>query len=388
MKSEMEKNSPERRSGRLTLEAEMRNLRNSLGGLLLTAFGLTMVGGEETPEGFVSLFNGKDLSGWSGNPEHWSVVEGCIVGEVDGSLKRNRFLTWEGRVKNFELRAKVWVSNGGNSGLQYRSRMRPELGEWVMSGYQADVLPKVVGMNGMFYEEQGRRILGRTGERVVVDRFGMSWVVGRMEVKEFPAEVWRDYRVLVRGNHHQHWIDGHLTADAIDDDVAGRALEGLLGVQVHVGPAMKVQYRDLWLKRLPDEIPLVKQEIPGGATLVKPQQRLPKDWVSPKRGELVKELAEDEIEWDEVKRKGFQGSRGLELPASEFTHLRVWFGGGAEEVFTLKVNGETVFSEKRVSPTWQLLEVPVQRGATVSFEGGQKAYWAEPTLWKLPAGTE
>lgn len=339
--------------------------------------------GEQIPEGFVSLFNGEDLSGWSGNPEHWSVADGCIVGTTDGSLKRNRFLTWtDGKVRNFELRAKVRITKGGNSGLQYRARMRPDLGEWVMSGYQSDVLPGHVGLNGMFYEEQGRRILGRTGEKVIVDRFGMPWVVGEMEVKDFPAGEWRDYRVLVQGNRHQHWIDGHQTADGIDDDVAGRALEGLLGIQVHVGPAMKVEYRDFWLKHLPDQLPMIAQEVPAESRLVKPQQPLPKNWEAPQRGELVAALAKKEIAWDELERKGFQGAHKFQVTEREtVTHLRVWLGG--DEEGKIVIDGEIAFAGKRVSPTWQLLEVPAKSGSVVSLEGGGGVFWAEPTLWKV-----
>lgn len=157
----------------------------------------------EPPTGFEDIFNGRDLTEWEGNPVHWSVDEGCIVGITDGSLRQNRFLTWQGgTVKNFELRVQVRITKGGNSGLQYRGRERPDLGEWILSGYQCDILPAQKGLNGMFYEEQGRRILGRTGEQVVVDEVGIPWVVGEMEVKAFPAGEWRDYRVLVQGNHH------------------------------------------------------------------------------------------------------------------------------------------------------------------------------------------
>ena len=80
--------------------------------------------------------------------------------------------------------------------------------------------------------------------------------------------------MLVRGNHHQHWIDGHPTVDVIDLDEKGRKLEGVLGVQVHVGPAMKIQYRDFFLKHLPDDLPLItpdEAKIPASAVKVVPQ---------------------------------------------------------------------------------------------------------------------
>ena len=109
----------------------------------------------------------------------------------------------------------------------------------------------VPNYNGMLYEEKGRRILSHTGEHVIIDPKGQPWIVDHTPVKEFQRNKWHDYRVLVRGNHHQHWIDGHKTADLIDFDEAGRSLEGVLAVQVHVGPPMKIQYKDFLIKHLP-----------------------------------------------------------------------------------------------------------------------------------------
>ena len=142
--------------------------------------------------------------------------------------------------------------------------------------------------NGMLYEEKGRRILSHTGEKVIIDPDGQPWVVGAMPVKEFTAGEWHDYRVVVKGNHHQHWIDGHPTADLIDLDVKGRALEGVLAVQVHVGPPMEIKYRDFKIKHLPDDLPLLKpvdHPIPADAYGVRPQGRLPKGWKAPIYGQ-------------------------------------------------------------------------------------------------------
>ncbi|MEM9366205.1 MAG: sulfatase-like hydrolase/transferase [Planctomycetota bacterium] len=242
-------------------------------------------------DGFVSIFNGKNLQGWSGDSDHWSVEDGAITGITDGTLKLNRFLSWKhSTVRNFDLRVKVRVTAGGNSGLQYRGQMRPALGLDVVTGYQCDVVANVPKYNGMLYEEKGRRILSHTGERVIIDSEGQPWIVDRMPVKEFQPDAWHDYRVLARGNHHQHWIDGHMTADLIDLDVSGRALEGVLAVQVHVGPAMKIQFKDFRIKHLPDSLPLLQAEdhpIPSGALGVRPQGRLPKDWKPPVYGKGV-----------------------------------------------------------------------------------------------------
>lgn len=227
------------------------------------------------PKGFESIFNGRDLTGWDGNPKYWKVQDGCLTGTTDGSLKYNRFIVWRGgKVKNFELRVHVKVSPGGNSGINYRSVERPDLGEEVVTGYQCDVVANRADYNGMLYEERGRRILAHTGEKVIIDTAGQPWVVGAFPVKEFKAGEWHEFRVLVEGNRHQHWIDGHQTVDVIDLDEKGRKLEGVLAVQVHVGPAMTIQYKDFLLKRLPENLPIIQAEqarIPPSAQKVVPQ---------------------------------------------------------------------------------------------------------------------
>lgn len=112
----------------------------------------------------------------------------------------------------------------------------------------------------------------------------MVWVVDKFPVKEFVPDQWHDYRVLVEGNHHRHWIDGHPTADLIDLDEQGRALVGVLAVQVHVGPAMKIQYKEFKIKHRPKDIPLRSADdhpIPAEACGVKPQGKLPTGWKAP-----------------------------------------------------------------------------------------------------------
>ena len=241
------------------------------------------------PDGFVRLFDGRTLRNWEGDPQLWSVEEGALTGVTDGSLKMNQFISWTGStIRNFDLRVKVKITAGGNSGLQYRGTSRPDLGLDVVTGYQCDVVADNPRYNGMLYEEKGRRILSHTGEKVIVDPEGRPWVVGTMPVQEFAADQWHDFRVLVRGNHHQHWINGHPTADLIDLDENGRELEGVLAVQVHVGPPMKVQFKDFMIKHLPDNLPLqtaADHPIPDDAYGVRPQGRLPNDWKPPVYGE-------------------------------------------------------------------------------------------------------
>jgi arylsulfatase A-like enzyme len=243
------------------------------------------VGTRPDEDGFISIFNGRTLQHWTGDPQFWSVQDGAITGVTDGTLESNRFLSWkDSTVRNFELRVKVKVTAGGNSGIQYRGQSRPDLGIDIVTGYQCDVVANTPTYNGMLYEEKGRRILSHTGERVIIDTDGQPWVVGTMPVKEFAPDSWHDYRVVVEGNHHRHWIDDHPTADLLDFDETGRALEGVLAVQVHVGPEMKIQYKDFQIKHLPDDLPLqnaADHPIPADAYGVRPQGRLPKDWKPP-----------------------------------------------------------------------------------------------------------
>jgi arylsulfatase A-like enzyme len=239
-------------------------------------------------DGFVRMFNGKSLAGWSGDSKYWSVKEGAITGVTDGTLKKNRFLTWKATtIRNFELRLKVKYSERANSGIQYRSRMLPSEGLDVATGYQCDIIAGPQKLNGMVYEERGRRILAYTGQKTVIDPKGQPWIVGEMPVKKFEPNVWHDYKIIVQGNHHRHWINGHQTAELIDLDSKGRVLDGVFGVQVHVGPAMKVQFKDILIKHLPDDLPLRTMEdtsIPATAVGVRPQGTPANGWKPPVYG--------------------------------------------------------------------------------------------------------
>lgn len=247
------------------------------------------VGAAVDADGFVSIFNGKALREWSGDPQFWSVQDGLLTGVTDGTLKSNRFLTWKSStVRNFDLRMQVKISAGGNSGIQYRGTSRPDIGLDIVSGYQCDVVADRPDYNGMLYEERGRRILAHTGEQVIIDDKGQAWIVGHFPVHEFAPEQWHEYRVLARGNHYQHWIDDQMTADVLDFDPVGRTLEGVLALQVHVGPSMRLECKNIRIQHLPDDLPLERMEdhpIPNDALGVRPQGRLPQDWKPPVYGQ-------------------------------------------------------------------------------------------------------
>ena len=203
------------------------------------------VSAPEPPEGFQAVFNGRDLTGWEGSPNYWSVEDGCLTGKADGTLKFNRFIIWRGgTVRNFELRVKVKVSPTGNSGLQYRGTERPDLGESVVTGYQCDVVANRARLQRHALRGAGPPHPGPHGREGRHRPEGQPWVVGQFPLKEFQPGEWHDYRVLAEGNHQRHWIDGHPTVDVIDLDEKGRKLDGVLAVQVHVGPPMTIRYKD------------------------------------------------------------------------------------------------------------------------------------------------
>jgi hypothetical protein len=222
-------------------------------------------------DGFRSLFNGKDLRGWDGNPDLWSVEDGCITGRTKGPdhLAYNQFLIWRGgTLKNFELRAKIKQS-GNNSGIQYRSKELPEIGKWSIGGYQCDVHPTAEN-NAMLYDERGRGILAKNGQTVIVDAQGQKWLADQREPVKVDVADWNEYTIIARGNKLIHKVNGRVTAEVIDHQAGERELEGLLAFQVHRGPAMQVQIKDVLLKVLPEGEVLSPADapVPAGATKI------------------------------------------------------------------------------------------------------------------------
>jgi putative heme-binding domain-containing protein len=200
-----------------------------------------------------SLFNGRDLSGWDGNPELWSVQNGYITGitKDDAPLPYNQFLIWRGgTVKNFELKV-IARQAGNNSGIQYRSKELPEVGKWSIGGYQCDMHPTAAN-NAMLYDEKGRGIVCLNGQSVIVDGEGKKWLVKESASVECNAADWNEYKIIARGNRLVHQINGNTTAEIVDHQASERELEGLLAFQVHRGPAMKVEIKEVILKTLPD----------------------------------------------------------------------------------------------------------------------------------------
>ncbi len=177
--------------------------------------------------GFQPLFNGKDLSGWDGDPRLWSVRDGMIVGSTEGvSLNDNSFLISKKTYRNFILHVEMKLRNH-NSGIQFRSEAMPN---WVVRGYQADAGED--NYWGNIYDEKGRGTL--------VD----GWK-GKGE-KAVKLKDWNVYEIACEGDHIRLTLNGQLTADLHDT----ARPEGILAFQLHRGPGMQVYFRNVGIKVL------------------------------------------------------------------------------------------------------------------------------------------
>ena len=214
------------------------------------------VAGDEP--GFKPIFDGKTLAGWDGDPTYWRVEDGALVGEITPAtvIKSNTFIIWNGgKPKDFELKLDYRITPDGNSGINYRSVVVPDTvtpgNKFAMRGYQCDVDGKK-RYPGNNYEEKGRLFLGVRGQmtRVVGGRppVLVSTIGDSDELAQVVTDDWNSVHVIARGNVLTHIINGRLMAVVIDDDAPNRPVDGLIGVQVHVGPPMKVEYRQLRLK--------------------------------------------------------------------------------------------------------------------------------------------
>ena len=214
--------------------------------------------------GFESIFDGT-MKNWDGDPAFWKVENGALVGETTAAnpLKENTFLIWRGdEPGDFELKVEFKMSST-NSGIQFRSQHLPAgsaqgnnvvSGKWVLKGYQADI-DFDNRYTGMIYEERGRGILMQRGQAVYLGADGTRRVIANLqrnpdELKSLikPGD-WNHVHVIARGNTLMNIVNGELMAVVVDDDVKARAMKGLLGFQVHVGQPMRVEFRNIYLKK-------------------------------------------------------------------------------------------------------------------------------------------
>lgn len=204
-------------------------------------------------DGFKVIFDGKTLDGWKGKPEFWSVTDGAITGTTtkETPTQGNTFLIYQaGPVGDFELHLKYKIV-GGNSGIQYRS---VDKGNSVVHGYQADFEAGDT-YSGILYEEGGRGILCNRSKKVEIAADGKKTessgpATNEEIVKAIKKQDWNDYVIIAKGNHLIHKINGLQTAEVIDNQKDKAKESGVLALQLHAGPPMVVQFKDIKIKEL------------------------------------------------------------------------------------------------------------------------------------------
>lgn len=210
--------------------------------------------------GFVPIFDGQTLDGWDGDTTFWRAEEGAIIGEStpEKVVKQNNFLIWRGdTVKDFELKVEFRLG-GANSGIQYRSVELPDVGKWVLRGYQADMDFRV-GFAANLHEERGRR----PGHVVLARRGLLTRITDGpkyMELASLGDETllrgvinvggWNRYHIIARGPVMLQILNGRLVSGTIDEDSENFTPEGLIGFQMHTGPPFKIEYRNILYRKL------------------------------------------------------------------------------------------------------------------------------------------
>jgi len=225
-------------------------IKNKLLHFLVTIFPLTLVAEK-------SLFDGQSLEGWDGNPLHWSVEEGAIVGinTKENPTKGNTFLIWKGgELQDFDLTLECKIDSG-NSGIQYRSFIKPgEHDGWRIGGYQAD-FESGDNYTGICYGEAFRGILSLRGDRTTLSRDDSGKLVKSVEKIGDRAKLglavnkggWNEYRIVAQGFRFEHYVNGQKMCELLDNDLTERRASGVLAFQVHAGPPMKVYFRNIKL---------------------------------------------------------------------------------------------------------------------------------------------
>jgi len=206
-------------------------------------------------DGFRQIFDGKTFTGWDADTSVWRIDSSSFIGEVTPTkqIKTNSFLIWRAeKPSDFEFKAEYRISAGGNSGVQYRSEEVKDI-PYAVKGYQADI----DGANtytGQNYEERGRGFLAMRGQKarletnqkpIIIDSVGNSDSL-KTHIK---VDDWNEIHIIAKGNNMKHYINGILMSETIDNDTANRKADGIIALQVHVLPSMKVEYRNIKYKK-------------------------------------------------------------------------------------------------------------------------------------------
>ena len=203
---------------------------------------------------FINIFDGKTFNGWKADTSVWHIENECFVGEVtpNKQIQTNSFLIYtRSQAGDFELKAKFKISNGGNSGVNYRSEEIADI-PYALKGYQADIDGENV-YTGQNYEERGRGFLAMRGQNATINNSKEAFIIKTIDnpdtlKSKIKADDWNEIHLIVKGNNMKHYINGILMSETTDNDSLNSKLLGLIGLQVHVSKEMKVAYKNIQLK--------------------------------------------------------------------------------------------------------------------------------------------
>jgi Domain of Unknown Function (DUF1080) len=224
--------------------------------LILNILSILNSFGQQHKDGFIQIFDGETFKGWQGDTTIWRIEEGTLIGEVTvtTALKANTFLLWTGgQTYDFQLKLEFRISREGNSGINYRSELVKDV-PYALRGYQLDIDGKNI-FTGQNYEERGRGFLAKQGERSILvfrKKPATNGSIGdpislRSAIR---LNDWNECLIIAKGNKIQHFINGVLMSEVIDNDKKLQKFSGILGLQVQTGPPMQTHYRNIWIKPL------------------------------------------------------------------------------------------------------------------------------------------
>ncbi|MDR1484750.1 MAG: DUF1080 domain-containing protein [Planctomycetaceae bacterium] len=203
-------------------------------------------------DGFVQIFNGKDLTDWSGLPDGWRVVDGSIVAESTPAkpCKAAHYLYWTKKEpSNFHLKLSFRLQGNGNSGIQFRSEKRPK---WDTYGYQADVDASLQWTGCLFHHKRAAVVKRGFDNKIDPD--------GKVHVKQFakPEELikfykagdWNEYEIIADGSVITLLINGKMMCRVDDKHATESAKSGIIALQMHPGPPMKIEFKNIKIKEL------------------------------------------------------------------------------------------------------------------------------------------
>lgn len=331
---------------------------------IVTALGVSLGNAEEPRQepGFISIFNGKDLSGWQGRKDCWRVADGVIEGAPEnGDETPNCWLTWrDSTLKNFHLKLRFRI-HSGNSGVFYRAVAVGDAGR----GYQAEVATGPIGTGKLHHGGGKRGAHAAVGQFLINQEGAKGLLVGEVADTKWLVRLpyyvtgeWTDYDIIVRGNHFAHYVNGVPTVEFIDRDEHDaerkrRVDEGILALQLHGGHAMQVHFKDIRLKQFSESF--------GDALLLFNGQNLD-GWIVPQESNDCWRSGPSQAA-DEEKRKKSDTSSVLICDGSGKAPL-TW-GGKAPEIFVLRYqrlsghDDPTEDTPLRSAAGWENVEVTV-----------------------------